>query len=232
MLLGGAAHGTIVTANSQYGGRGRRGRKFFSPAGSGIYMSIILKPQNFTFKTPSLVTAFAAVSVCKAIERLTGKSPRIKWVNDILLDEKKICGISADAVNDIENSVLAGIILGIGVNFRTKAADFPEELRDKAGSLFQDEEPTLKKDELLLEIAENILCAKHPGDEGLIFEYKNRMDMLGMRVKITGADAEYEASALDVDSEGRLVVRLDCGKVSHLSAGDVSVRGLQRQARA
>jgi len=132
--VGGAEHGSVIIAARQNAGKGRHGRAFFSPPG-GIYMSFVLRPENLSFATPTAVTAFAAVTVCEAIESVTGKTPSIKWVNDIFLGNLKICGISTEAAADFESGKIAWVVLGIGVNY--DCCEFPDGLKGIAGAIFK-----------------------------------------------------------------------------------------------
>ena len=232
LAIGGAGHGTIVLANSQTAGRGRFGRSFFSPKG-GIYMSMILQKSNL--QNPDLVTVFAAVCVCEAIEKLTNKKPQIKWVNDILLENKKICGISCEILPDLSVIEPAQkLILGIGVNFT--AFDLPDDIKQSAGSLFAfNETPNITKDQLISEIASGILSDQHD----IIQKYRQRLMLLGRRVIVYGNDEPFEADVLDINDMGHLIVRiahidhmsqldqidnLDQVNIRILSSGDVRVR--------
>ena len=132
LILDGAAPGTAILAESQTAGRGRRGRSFYSPAGSGLYISVILRPKIDAVDDIQLLSAAAAVAVCRAIDRLKPDSgAQIKWVNDIFIGGKKVCGILSEAVSAGDR--IAGTVVGIGVNCTTDA--FPPELRDIACSL-------------------------------------------------------------------------------------------------
>lgn len=130
--MNGAPHGTVILAEEQTAGRGRLGRTFYSPKGTGIYMSMILRP-NLHLSQSIHVTTSVAVAICQVIERLTNQKPQIKWVNDIYLNQQKICGILTEAVTDFESGNVEYLILGIGLNVHTK--HFPVELQAIAGSL-------------------------------------------------------------------------------------------------
>lgn len=221
MALANAEHGTVIIADSQTAGRGRYGRKFFSPPGHGIYMSLILRPAHFGFSTPTLITAFAAVSVCKALEEIAGKVPKIKWVNDIFLDDKKICGISAEAVTDFVSGNIEWIVVGIGINFSTPASGFPEELRHIVGAVFSDASTT--RNRLAGEVINNMLSHQY-GEKELLAEYKARLMVLGRRVTVTGSGQPYEATPVDIDEIGRLIVKTDTGEVLTLASGEVSIK--------
>ncbi|MDF3001451.1 MAG: biotin--[acetyl-CoA-carboxylase] ligase [Bacillota bacterium] len=135
MALEGAPAGSVIIAEEQTKGRGRMGRNFYSPPSRGIYMSFILKPR-FDASKAVLITTAASVAVCRAIEKVTGVSCFIKWVNDIYADGKKVCGILTEAVTDFETGQIEHIVLGIGINYSTASGEFPEELSEIAGSLF------------------------------------------------------------------------------------------------
>jgi BirA family biotin operon repressor/biotin-[acetyl-CoA-carboxylase] ligase len=128
--------GNIIIAEEQTSGRGRRGRNFHSPLGGSIYISFILKPYG-NIENSLMITIAAALAVCKAIEKVADptQTPKIKWVNDIFIDNKKICGILTEAVSDIESGQIETIVLGIGININIPKEAFPKEIVDIAGSL-------------------------------------------------------------------------------------------------
>ena len=137
MALEGAPAETVIISEEQTKGRGRMGRSFYSPAESGIYISFILKPLFDPAKSV-LITTAVSVAVCRAIEKVTGISCQIKWVNDVYLGEKKICGILTEAVTDFESGHIEYIVPGIGINYSTQSSAFPDELAGIAGSLFEE----------------------------------------------------------------------------------------------
>jgi len=221
MIMVGIEHGTVIIADSQTAGKGRHGRAFHSPPGHGIYMSTILHSEQLWFKTPTLVTAFAAVSVCESIEAISDKNPQIKWVNDIYLNNRKICGILTESV------MVSGTqwtIIGIGINFSTPSAEFPEELRNIAGSVFADGNPTVTRNRLIGEIMNRIISPdKRYSDKELLDVYKKRLMMLGRSITVMGGGTAYAATAVDIDDAGRLIVRSVDGKLRPLSAGEISI---------
>ena len=127
-------HGSLVAANSQTEGRGRKGRKFYSPESSGLYLSVLLYPKK-TLRQSLEITAAAAVAVCRAVEGCCGVSLGIKWVNDLYLQEKKVCGILTEAVTDFETGEIEFAVVGIGLNLYEPKEGFPEEIRRKAGAI-------------------------------------------------------------------------------------------------
>ena len=124
---------TVAVAREQTGGKGRMGRKFESPVG-GLYFSVLLKPR-FSAETCLKITTAAAVAMARAIEKVCGKSAEIKWVNDIYIKQKKVCGILTEGVFDAENGHIKYAVLGVGVNVATPKGGFPEEIRETAGVL-------------------------------------------------------------------------------------------------
>ncbi|MDR2182907.1 MAG: biotin--[acetyl-CoA-carboxylase] ligase [Clostridiales bacterium] len=216
----GAAHGTTVIAERQTAGRGRHGRSFYSPAQAGIYMSTILHRHVPDFAEPTLITIHAAVAVCEAISVTTGKNPQIKWVNDIFLGGKKICGILAESAAD-------AMIVGIGVNFAASAGDFPEDLRHIASAIFMDEPPTISRGLLAAEILARMTNPTAQSSRAELLEkYRQRLFMLGELITVKDPRGDYTAVALDINDMGHLIVQKDNGEILALNSGEVSVRAL------
>lgn len=225
MALAGAEHGTVVIADCQTAGRGRLGRGFYSPPGCGIYMSLILHPRELPLNPPTLITALAALTVCEAIEAVTKKDPRIKWVNDVYLDKKKICGILTEAVTDFESGGIEWVVVGIGINFSTPTAAFPQELRPIAGAIFPDLEPTATRNRLAAEIINRFLSLGNQYEKKVIYQkYRDRLMMLGERITVVEANSTYEAVAIDIDEDGRLLVENEKHETRILSSGEISIR--------
>ena len=224
MAVAGAEHGTIIISDCQTMGRGRYSRNFFSPSGGGLYMSIVLRPEAMHFKNPTSVTAFAAVSVCEAIESISTKVPRIKWVNDIFIDGKKVCGILTEAVTDFESGGLDWVVLGIGINVHTRTEDFPCDLQSIATSIYPDEKMSGVRNRLSAEIINRILGFETLPSETEIFEkYKKRLMVLGKKITVIQNQVEYKATAIDVDSVGHLVVKNESGERITLSSGEIRI---------
>ena len=157
MALLGAPHGTAVAADSQSEGSGRHMRKFFSPGG-GIYLSVILRPRRMSFTDPEGVTAYAAVSVRKAILESTGKAARIKPVNDLFIGDRKLSGILTESISDFESGEIGWIVVGIGVNYRLKREEIPADIRDKVISLYGEEENGTPRDIIIGAILRHLLA--------------------------------------------------------------------------
>lgn len=223
MAVAGAEHGTVIIADSQTKGRGRYSRSYFSPSG-GLYMSIILRPEVLNFENPTSVTAFAAVAVCEAIESISEKTPKIKWVNDVLIDEKKVCGILTEAVTDFESGSLDWIVLGIGINVYIKTEDFPDDLQTSATSIFPNEKMFGVRNKLSAEIINRILGYDITPREAEIFrKYKNRLAILGNQVTVIQNKNEYKATVIDIDAAGHLVVKNENGEIITVSSGEIRV---------
>ncbi len=220
----GAAEGLTVLAAAQSAGRGRRGRAFYSPPGTGLYMSLLLRPRQSAWHG-ARITTLAAVAVCEAIEAVAGARPAIKWVNDILLDAKKVCGILAEAAAaGGPESGLRYAVLGIGVNVCPPAEGFPPELRDIAGSVLQAFEPGARC-RLAAEILSRFIAryrAEQP--DGDMAAYRARCAALGREVSVLLPEGPRAAYAYDVDGEGRLLVRYGDGTEGALSSGEISIR--------
>ena len=216
-----AVHGTVIIANYQTLGQGRYGRDYFSPPNSGLYMSFILYAHEIVFNDPTIITVYAALSVCEAIENVCNLRPSIKWVNDIFLNGKKIGGILTEGITVFENRSIGAIILGIGLNISIKSEDFPEEIRNQATSLYPDGNPQVKRNRLAAEIINRILVADIPEEAELLEQYKKRMFMLGANVTVVQGNEKYEAKALDVDESGYLIVQTKDGDIKKIASCEV-----------
>ena len=221
LALAGAAHGTAVIAQTQTGGRGRYTRSFFSPPG-GLYMSVVLLPERLHFSQITAVTAFAANAVSDAVFAVTGRMPGIKWVNDLMLDGRKICGILTEAVTDLESGTPGWIVLGIGVNVQTKPAEFPAELREIAGSLYPEGDASGARSRLAAEILKRLLTA--PPQEAEIFRtYRSRLTVLGRQVTVIQGSNTFSAAAEELDDAGHLLVRTADGTLHTLCSGEIRI---------
>ena len=223
MAVAGAPHGTVIISDCQTMGRGRYSRSFFSPSG-GLYLSIVLRPEVLHFENPTLVTGFAAVSVCEAIESISKKVPQIKWVNDIFIDGKKACGILTEAVTDFESGGLDWVVLGIGINVYTRTEEFPTELQAIATSIYPDKKLLGVRNKLSAEIINRILGLEVLPSETEIFEkYKKRLMFLGKEITVIQNQTEYRATAIDVDSIGHLIVKNEKGEIITLYSGEIRI---------
>lgn len=216
----GAPEGTLVVAKRQSKGKGRLGRSFFSPEG-GIYMSMVLRPR-ISAERALLVTTCAAVAVARAIERVSGVTAGIKWVNDIFVNGRKVCGILAEAALSATSEYPEYVILGIGINVKKQSV--PEELRDIVGCLEDTAEREILKEELIAAVWQEFGAFYEQLSTAVYMEeYKNRSVLLGREVTVLTANGDYRAVVTDMDKEGHLVIRRD-GREEILSSGEVSVR--------
>ncbi|MDE6550660.1 MAG: biotin--[acetyl-CoA-carboxylase] ligase [Clostridia bacterium] len=222
MLRDGARHGTSIVAHSQTRGRGRTGRSFFSPAGSGIYLSIIIR-RNIEVDNLLAVTPAAAVATRRAIADVCGKQCLIKWVNDLYFNDRKVCGILTQSLTDLDGKI-SGIVVGIGVNF--VAVPLPEDIKNKAGALF-DLPPDIDRDGLIGAIISRFLSITDSlGDRTFMDEYRAHSMILGERITYERGGIEYFGIATDIDNDGALYVKSDSGQVTKINSGEVSIRRL------
>ena len=221
----GAAEGLCLVAGEQTAGRGRRGRSFYSPPDSGLYLSMLLRPTLQAADATS-ITACAAVAVAEAIEDLAPVKAEIKWVNDILIGERKVCGILTEASLDCESGGVNYLIVGIGINTRVPQADFPEELRPIAGSAFGDQPIPELRCRLAAGVMDRLAgYYTHLTEKTWFEEYRRRSVVLGKDVNILYPDREPEpATVLDLDPDCALIVRTENGEVRRLNSGEVSIR--------
>ncbi len=208
----------LVLAEEQTEGRGRRGRSFYSPYGTGLYMSLLMKVERSLAQFVPITVA-AAVAVTRAVTKLSGKEAKIKWVNDIYLDNKKICGILAEAVSDAKSGMLTAVVVGIGVNVFTE--NYPEDIKDKAGSLLPG---ALTRNELAAEITKELLgFSKNLNAPELMEEYRRKSMVIGEEIYWMEKEIRKEGRAIGINESGNLIVETKEGKVI-LSAGEISVR--------
>lgn len=221
LALEGAVHGTLVLAGGQTAGRGRLGRSFTSPAGKGVYCSVVLRPP-LPAANAQTATIGAAVAVCRAVQTLCGLELAIKWVNDLYYRGKKVCGILTEAGTDLESGQLEWLVVGIGLNLITSPADWPEELARTAGSLYPGGPAPVSRAVLAGAIARELLTLCPAFD--CLDEYRARCFVPGHWVTVcTGAET-YAAKALSIDDAGRLVVEREGGRQIALQHGEVSIR--------
>ena len=220
----GAPEGTAILAGAQTQGRGRIGRSFYSPSDTGIYLSILLRPNDCSPLQATKLTTMAAVAACEAIEAAARRSAQIKWVNDIFIDGKKVCGILTEASFGLESGHLDYAVLGIGFNAYTPEGGFPENIESIAGSIFLRREND-GKNRLAAEFLNHFMdLYSCRDDHAYVEKYRQRSLVLGKRIRILSPSGTIFATALDVDDQCRLVVRYDDGSTQALSSGEISIR--------
>ncbi len=218
---------TVIVARRQTGGRGRRGKSFFSPKGTGLYMSLLVR-KALSLDSLNYLTPAVAVAVANAIERVSGKNCGIKWVNDIFIDDKKVAGILTETKCDFENSMLDFAVIGIGINLTAPVGGFPQEIKNTAAAVFDEcdeavrlallQEVILQLEEILLE---EILNDFSP--EAFMGEYKQRSILNGRQIEVVTQEGIMPATAICIDDEARLIIKTDGGERA-LTSGEVSVK--------
>ncbi|MDI3533761.1 MAG: BirA family transcriptional regulator [Thermosediminibacterales bacterium] len=215
--------GTVVIAEQQTGGRGRRGRCWLSPKHEGIWVSIILKPSISPVNAPKL-TMLAAVSIVKAIKEVTGLSTGIKWPNDILYNNKKIVGILTELSAEID--LINYIILGMGINVNTES--FPDELKEIATSLKIETGKKVDRVKLLCRLLElfeqDYKEFLEAGFSNILNKWRKYSITLGKKVRVIGLDTSLEGEAVDVTDDGALIIKKPDGNTVEVLSGDVSIR--------
>lgn len=221
----GEKEGAVLIAEEQTQGRGRMGRDFFSPCNTGIYMGLLLRP-SISAEKSVMITTCAAVAVAQAIEEVSKKEAKIKWVNDIFCADRKVCGILTEAALAIESGTLAYAVLGIGINVFPPENSFPSEIENIADSVFENcnmaENP---RSILIARVLENFWkyyenIESHPHFD----EYKRRSMVLSQPITVISGKDTYEAVATDLDYNFNLKITLPTGETKSLNSGEVSIR--------
>lgn len=217
----------MVVADKQTAGRGRLGRSFASPSGTGLYMTIALRP-TFDLDKALYVTMAVAVAVCHAMEKVAGVRGRIKWVNDIFYQKKKVCGILTEAQSNFETGKIDKLIIGIGVN--CFPGSFPDEIKDIAGALAESPN-AFSRGKLAAEIFnETMEVLKDLESMQFLREYRSKCFILGKNIYVhPNLDKKsIRARAIDIDENGGLVVEYMEGRkirqMETLTTGEVSIR--------
>ena len=225
--VAGAPEGTVILAERQRFGRGRMGRNFFSPSGTGLYMSLVLRPSSKI--SPLYITSAAAVAVAQAIEDIAGIPTGIKWVNDVYCREKKVCGILTEGAFDGTSSQLCYAILGIGVNVFSPSGGFPDDIKERAGAIFDAEThlPAHTKEELVIAILKRFLGYYGAlSDKAFLKPYRSRDLLKNKPIEVLNLDGSVltRATALGITDDFALKICGEDGIVSTVSSGEVSVR--------
>ncbi len=219
----GAPEGTVCIAETQTKGRGRMDRVFFSPAQTGLYMSIILRPE-IQPADALLITTLAAVSVAETIESLTGEEAKIKWVNDVYYHEKKVCGILTEAAFCADTKALDYVVLGIGVNIYNAPDGFPTEIESIAGAIFPTPVPYARS-----KIAAGILNRFFEGYKTITTKphlnaYQEKSILTGKSVTVYRGNEIFRGKVLNISDDFSLEIELPDGQTTRLSSGEVSIK--------
>ena len=204
----------LVVADGQTNGKGRQGKSFFSPHDSGLYFSLAIDTDSPAFDFTG-VTCAVAVAVSRAILKVAETETKIKWVNDLYLGDRKVCGILVQAVS--ENGRIRKLIIGVGINIST--IDFPDEIKDIAGSLGKN----VDRNVLTAESVNNILDLIFAKSEEYIDEYRSKSNVIGREITYIQNGISHTATAVDIDQKGGLVVR-NTKETITLTSGEISVR--------
>jgi len=226
LALKGADEGTLILSDEQRGGRGRLGRNWISPPNTGLWMSIILRPQIKPWEAPQ-ITSIAAAALCKAIENTINIKVGIKWPNDIVVNNKKISGILTEM--GAEPDTVNFIVVGIGINVNTE--DFPEDIKDIATSLKLIKGDTVSRKRLLINVLQEFKSfyldfVNNKTLKKSIDICRENSIILGNKVKIINGMEEIIVVALDINDRGELVVKKDNGEIINIISGEVSLRGV------
>lgn len=217
----GSAEGTVVIAFTQTAGKGRLGRKFYSPSDSGVYMTVTLRPKNR--EVVPYLTVMAAVAVAEGVENAGGKHTEIKWVNDVFCGGKKCTGILTEASSNMENGELDFAVVGIGINVTTPNGGFPKEIRDIATAVLDGVKDARNK---VVASVLNVFFENYRNfdKDNVVKRYRDRSFLLGRDVIVVKTDSERRATVKGIDDECHLIVEYSDGKTDVLSAGEVRLK--------
>lgn len=227
LALNGAPHGTLIIADEQTEGKGRRGRRWVSRPGTGLWMTLLLRPTLPPQFAPQL-TIIAALSTVKAIAETTQLEPQIKWPNDIIINSKKVCGILTEI--QAEPEVTNYIVVGIGINVNGSSAEMPDELSSIATTLEEEAGKGIRRMELAASLLNKFepLYEEYVSTHDLSFvldEYKKYSATLNKHVKVIGAAETFEGIVTAITNDGTLLVRTEDDSTREVLSGDVSIRG-------
>ena len=227
LAAAGAVHGTLVIADRQQAGRGRRGRVWESPAGENVFMSIVLRPRIPAEKAPML-TLVMALALAEGISVISGVQAGIKWPNDIVIHRHKICGILTEMHMNSDGSI-RDVVIGVGINVNMQ--EFPASIRDMAGSLYTETGEKYDRNELIASVMEHFeknydIFAEAESLAPLKAAYEERLLNMEQEVRVLDPAGEYTGKALGITLTGELRVERQGGMITEVNAGEVSVRGL------
>lgn len=224
----GAKEGKVVVSKEQTAGKGRIGRNFYSPNNTGVYFSLLLNPQ-ISAEGSVLITTCAAVAVAEAVDKLSGKTSKIKWVNDIFINNKKVCGILTEASLDFETSGLQYAVLGIGINVLEPKNGFPNDIKDVAGAVFtKDNYVPDAKSKLIAEIINNFFrYYNNLENKEFLSKYKEKSMLTGKDVYLLRKNSRIKAKVIEITDNCGLKIKYDDGSIDVLTSGEVSVRSTE-----
>lgn len=215
--------GLVVVAEEQSEGRGRLGRSFFSPGGTGLYISLLLRPEIEPSEAVMITTA-AAVAVCEALEKVGADTPQIKWVNDVFVKGKKVCGILTEASFNPESRKLKYAVLGVGINMYEPEGGFPDEIKNIAGSVFSETRENLRDMVTAYFLNSFMEYYYNLSQKEFLKKYTEKCFVLGKEINVICGDCVRGAKALSLDESLGLNVEYDNGEKAVLSSGEISIR--------
>lgn len=220
----GVGEGRVILASEQTAGRGRTGRSFFSPGDTGVYLSLLLRPRDCAAQQAVQITTMAAVAACEAIEEVSGQPAQIKWVNDIFMRGRKVCGILTEGSFGLENGLLEYVVLGVGFNVYPPRGGFPPELRDIAGAILAAGRSDAKNRLAAAFFNRFFFYYSNAGHSGHVEQYRRRSLVIDRPVTLVSAAGEREATVLGIDDQCRLLVRYGDGTEDCCASGEIRLR--------
>lgn len=220
----GASHGTVVMAESQKRGRGRLGRKWASPGGANLYMSVILRPE-LPPRDAGLITLMGAVACASALRERIGLAVKIKWPNDLVFSGRKLGGILTEMRSEPDRILYA--VVGIGINLNMKPSLFPGEIKETATSVLGETGRRMRRTPVAAAVLDafsrEIDGLRREGREPLMERWREMSSVLGRKVKASVGEKTIRGTAVDIDEEGCLLLRDAAGKLRRISSGDVAL---------
>lgn len=220
----GAAEGKLIVAKKQTNGKGRLGKQFYSPNETGVYFSLLLRP-DFSAEKSLLLTVMAAVAAAETVKNYSDADIKIKWVNDVYADGKKLCGILTEGSVSLENNGLDFAVIGIGVNVKSPESGFPDDIKNIATSVFRGNNvPGDIKSKIVGDTVNRIFDMYLGKDKDYITRYRKLSFLDGKSIYVIKGDENIPATAIGIDENCHLIIKTEDGKTKNLSSGDVSVR--------
>ncbi len=219
----GAGEGTVLISAEQTAGKGRTGKSFHSPKDSGVYLSILVRP-DFNPEDSLFLTTIAAVATARAIESVSDKEAKIKWVNDVYVDGKKVCGILTESALSPNAEKLDYAIVGIGINIAPPEEGFPDDIKNIATTVFDQKPDSNIVNRLVAHLLDYFMdYYRNYESSSCLEEYINRSNILGDIITINKGNMKLRVRAIDIDSKCRLIVKDEKGNMSKISYGEVSI---------
>ena len=212
----------LVIALSQTGGRGRMGRSFYSPNDTGLYFSLLLHPE-FSAEKSLFLTVMAAVSVAETVMKYNSNDVKIKWVNDIYIDGKKVCGILTEgSINS--DKMLDYAVVGIGINVVAPENGFPDDIKNIATAIFPGKTQDYIKEKIVADVVNKFFDMYNGNDKDYVRRYKDYSYLTGKSINIISGGTTRPATVIDITDNCHLLVKNENDEIEEISSGDVTVR--------